>query len=223
MPHALPGFSHLAAGTFVLSAFAAVVPPTLAEPHLPLAPCEKAVPKSTGPAWIHLTLRAEKLVSLRSGGPKNAPVQLPTTDAVAFDGYLPADGSEISVEGGRETAYIGEMSFSNREGKPSETSVQPASVFTGISGTFRALPSADGRIVVTPNITLATDLTLRKSEPGNAGVELPDRRTARINSALTVEGLRCAAHADFTPVSADARKDDAFALYGIHVSALRTQ
>lgn len=218
MPHALPGFSRLAAGTFVLSVFAAVVPPTLAEPHLPLAPCEKAVPKSTGPAWIHLTLRAEKLVSLRSGGLKNAPVQLPTTDVVAFNGYLPADGSDISIEGGRETAYVAAMTLSNLEGKRSETSVQPGSAFTGVTGTFHALPDKNGNIVVTGDVRLTDDLAIAKAKVGNLSFE-----QARFQPSVTVAGLHCVAPMHERTGNVRSDNQQAGPMVGVTILAERTQ
>ncbi|MEN3177740.1 hypothetical protein ABDK75_17415 [Gluconobacter sp. OJA] len=216
-------FSRIFAGAILLVVARGSVEPALATQQSSLGPCEKAAAKLTGPAWIHLSLQITQLASIRNGGPKSASIQLPTTSNVGFDGYLPADGSDISIRSGRETNYLSKISSIHREGKPSEVSLQPGTVFTGVFGTFRALPSLDGKIVVTPDITLITDPTLRGSRSDSSDVELPDYQTIHIDKPIIVGGLRCETHADLAPVADGSKKSQALEFYGIRVSAYRTQ
>ncbi|GBR20357.1 MULTISPECIES: hypothetical protein [Asaia] len=223
MTHNISGFNQLMVGAFVLAVSAAIVTPTHAAAKFKPAPCEKVAPKTTGPAWIHLTLRVEGLVSLRSGGPKNAPVQLPTTDIVAFDGYLPADGSDISVKNGRETAYVAAVTLSNHERKRSNTSVKPGSAFTGVSGTFHALPDKDGNIVVAGDVHLADDLAIDGAKLGNLSLEEPRFKDLGFQPSVTVAGLHCVAPVQERTGNVRSNGEPAGPVVGVTILAERTQ
>lgn len=57
MTHDISGLNRLVAGAFVLAVSAAIVAPTHAVAKFKAAPNEEVAPETTGPAWIHLTLR----------------------------------------------------------------------------------------------------------------------------------------------------------------------
>ncbi|WP_222593081.1 hypothetical protein [Asaia bogorensis] len=206
------------------SAFCGVITvPAHAQTPSIAAPCEKTALKTTGPAWLHLKLTFDKLVSVRNFGPKFAPKQLPIDDVVEFDGYLPADGTDIRIGSGRSVGFVPQLVFENVPGQTPKPSTVEGSKIEGLYGTFHALPSPDGKIVVTPALTLVSGLALEKSGQGDAGVDLPRYRTVHIDTPIVVEGFRCEAHAELTGTSAGKLKGWVPGNYSLRISAYRTQ
>lgn len=188
------------------------------------APCEKAASKTTGPAWIHLTMKQERLVSLRPGNLNNTSVPLPVEDIVEFDGYLPADGSDIHINAGRDTQYVARASSSTTaNGKPETVSEEPGRVLAGVTGTFHALPDKDGNIVVTGDIRLTDDLAIASAKFGNLALEKPRFEDARFQPSVAVAGLHCVAPMQSQIGNVRSDKERAGSMVGITILAERTQ
>lgn len=214
----------LVAGGGASAVFAA--PSFAAQPTVPKAaasPCERVVAKTSGPAWLHLKLTFDKVISFRNSGPKVSPKQLPIDDVLEFDGYLPADGTDIRISSGRSVGFVPQIIFENVPGKSLKPSVVEGSKIEGLYGTFHALPSPDGKIVVTPDLTLVSDLAFEKAGRDGASIDRPRYRTVHIGTPVVVEGFRCEAHAELTAASAGKPKGEVPGNYSLRISAYRTQ
>ncbi|NIE81448.1 hypothetical protein [Asaia sp. As-1742] len=187
------------------------------------APCEKAASKTTGPAWIHLTMKQERLVSLRPVSLNKTSLPLPIEDIVEFDGYLPADGSDIHINAGRDTQYVARASSTTANGKPETVSEAPGRVLAGVTGTFHALPDKDGNIVVTGDVRLTDDLAIAEAKVGNLSFEQARFKDVRFQPSVTVAGLHCVAPMQERTGNVRSDNQQAGPMVGVTILAERTQ